>query len=409
MSGEKLNLTQNPDLRSVQALLEQAFDEETARLYEAVITRRAHHKKVRGVGVVTPEKEVVAFAALLPFWLVIDGLTVEVGEIGFVATSQNYRYQGLFRRIHGRLMELAQRANYPLTVVFGIPGFYRRFGYGYAPEFDWRSEIDAAQARALPADRKFIARKAGPEDGARLHHLREQHVKSIARIYTPRSTEMWRWQIETAEKLQHAETLVLEKDEEIFGYIRVSSEWGKFALVEAVGLTVNTLRPVLRMLGGMAEKKGKTSFLVKLPGPDPLAAVLCHYGASEAAPVYGLQSHILDTGLLLEKLRPVLEQRLAHSPFADLSCEVPITIYPKRFHIAIQEGRVINLNDDHSYSMDDCLRMGAETFLRLVLGRTPIKTLIKEHRDVRCPATLEPVINTLFPQMAPHICPLDAV
>lgn len=58
--------------------------------------------------------------------------SVDMGGIADVGTDEAYRYQGLSRRVLQEAIRFMDHANFGLTMLYGIPNYYDKFGYASA-------------------------------------------------------------------------------------------------------------------------------------------------------------------------------------------------------------------------------------------------------------------------------------
>ena len=79
------------------------------------------------VGVV--DGRIVTHFGVWDFGMRIGGEVVRVAGIGAVATLQTHRKQGLMAQTAGSAVNGLHDAGYDLSLLFGIPDFYHRFGY----------------------------------------------------------------------------------------------------------------------------------------------------------------------------------------------------------------------------------------------------------------------------------------
>lgn len=122
----------------------------------------------------------IAGDRLVTHWGVIDwrmrigSAHVRVGVVGVVATHGDFRKRGFMAETALASIAAMRRLGYDMTLLFGVPDFYHRFGYVPAwPEATWTVAVSD-----LPAERPKV----------RLRRLRARDIEAINRIYNREST-----------------------------------------------------------------------------------------------------------------------------------------------------------------------------------------------------------------------------
>jgi len=92
--------------------------------------------------------KIVATLNLIPSEWSIGGILLKVAEMGNVATLPEYRNRGLIRTLVNEYHKEVVNQGYDLSVIEGIPYFYRQFGYEYAIPLD---EEIVIQLERLPS------------------------------------------------------------------------------------------------------------------------------------------------------------------------------------------------------------------------------------------------------------------
>ena len=88
--------------------------------------------------------EIVSTTCLIPWTLRFCGIPFSCAQVEMVYTSPSHRNRGLVRRQFERLHALAREAGYDILVIWGIPFYYRQFGYSYAIEGCTTETVSAA-------------------------------------------------------------------------------------------------------------------------------------------------------------------------------------------------------------------------------------------------------------------------
>ena len=94
--------------------------------------------------------KIVSTTCLIPWNLCFAGLDLRAAQLEMVLTHPDYRGRGLVRKQIARYEQAAAERGYDLNIIWGIPYYYRQFGYAYTIEggtFEslpaWNIPVDA--------------------------------------------------------------------------------------------------------------------------------------------------------------------------------------------------------------------------------------------------------------------------
>jgi hypothetical protein len=113
---------------------------------------------------------------------------------------------------------------------------------------------------------------------------------------------------------------------------------------------------------------------------------------------YAWQIHIPDVAALLRTLAPVLERRVAASPFVGLTREVRISRYRETTALRFKAGKLVEVTDLGFTGWED-IRFPLLTFTPLVLGYRAVEELQAAYPDVGVAPTSRLLVDTLFPKV----------
>ena len=140
----------------------------------------------------TPDGQVVSSQCLIPGHLRLGEVVLPYCEVGLVGTLEPWRGQGLASAMMAGCHADLRRRGALLTLIAGIPYFYRRYGYEYAIPLDAHHLLELDQAPA-EAD-GFAFRLATASDAERLTCWRDESVAELG-LASLRSPAIWRYQL----------------------------------------------------------------------------------------------------------------------------------------------------------------------------------------------------------------------
>jgi len=110
----------------------------------------------------------------------INSARIRMGGIGGVQTDKEHRMKGYCRVLMEDAIRYMKEEGYDVSMLFGIPGFYRRFGYApWMPEY--RTTIAtrvAEKAEVSPSVRGYRVRETREEDMAEIVALYNKNNSS---------------------------------------------------------------------------------------------------------------------------------------------------------------------------------------------------------------------------------------
>jgi predicted N-acetyltransferase YhbS len=121
------------DLQAVLECHVAAFGEEDeASLRSNLLARPGARPEDTLFVVDTSTAKVVSSVGLVPQTWTYEGIPFPVGQASVVSTRVGYRGRGLVREQFSEYHRIALRAGCVMSVIEGIPYFYRQFGYEYS-------------------------------------------------------------------------------------------------------------------------------------------------------------------------------------------------------------------------------------------------------------------------------------
>jgi hypothetical protein len=344
--------------------------------------------------------EIVSSICLIPWTLQYEDVPLRAGEMGIVATLEAYRHRGLVRAQAARHAELLQEGGFDLSHIQGIPYFYRQFGYEYAMPLVGGWQVELRHIPDAPDDATSYAfRQATPDDLPLLMQLYDQAAADLA-IHTVRDEAEWRYLLGPSTRTEMAaETWLALKDGNPVGCFRSPHHgFGEGLIVnETSHLDADAALAVLRHLKCLSAERERPYIRLCLPEDSTLIqAARCRGAHSQG--YYAWQIKLVDVGQFLRKLAPVLERRIAASPFAGLTRDVCLNLYREAFEMRFKAGKlseVISLG----FSDRGGIRVPPLLLAPLVLGYRSREELAQAHHDFSARGELQYLVDVLFPKM----------
>ena len=381
-------------------------------LYIERVTGKDGNSRVAG-------RDIAATVCLIPWEMDFDGVPLKTAQLEMVLTHPAYRKRGLAERLIIRFMEGLQPAGYDVSIIWGIPYYYRKYGYTYCmygngyetlpaaniPDADVELSRGGASVRVAPGGRLAL-RKTVVTDAPALAKLYDASVRDC-KIFLKRDYEYWRYLIRDAKHPLYM----------IDGVDRNNS-----AGIRSVGYLIyqqpddSQLRIIENGVGGYADGlsvlrllKKKCGGLIHVGGnPDGVLAGLARsFGAISTQREQWLV-RVTDMTSFMMKIAPVLEKRLASSGCAGVSAALVINTYKKAYRIVIADGKIVSCDDigfkDYSMGADGGdICIPADALTRLIFGFRQLEMLTDAWPDITVKKAASPLIDALFPAASAYV------
>lgn len=364
----------------------------------------AAHPDTRGRDLLYVENdsgEVIASACLIPWTLHLSGVDLPVGELGIVGTREDYRGRGINRHMMGAFWQRFAERGCLLSIIQGIPYFYRQYGYEYAHlplEGGWRLQPDQVPAQLGEG---YSFRPATLDDTPLLAALYESQAGCLD-ISARRTAGIWRYLLSDLRKpddMEHETLLVVSPQGETAGYLRLPRAHFYQNLVtidECSEMSFEAGLAVLNELARRARLEGQDGIRFNLPPTSGLLKLARAYGASDLG-VYSWQVRVPDMAALLQHLGPVLSARLSGSAFSGLTRKLSLDLY--RQHIELDFcGGALKSAVQVKHSENSILRIPPEQAVPLVLGGRTLEEIHANFPDASPQHVWKPLVDVLFPK-----------
>lgn len=386
------------DIERLRELFNRVFAPEAVGDFAATVSR--HMAGVQPSNWFIAEKsrdEPVAAFALVPWHLEWEGVPLKAAEMAIVGTLEEHRGRGLQRRLNEAFDRALDEGGYDLAIIQGISGFYGQFGFHYALPLE--NHINMPLHAVGDAEKGWVFRLAGEVDIPFL--LQEDAAYRAAFALAVRRDEAsWRYMLGPSRDTEYgSEFWLLEKGTARF-YFRVPLEgFGNGLIVSETseGIGAEAMRALLSFCRDRAVERDKPYIRFNLHNDTRPGRLLQGLGASASTP-YAWQTKIPDAARLLRVAAPLLEKRLAASPFVGLSARLRLDFYRRRLDLVWEGGRLARVEDavgeaEHRFNI------GADLFAALCLGHRAWEELRYLHPDVH-PAGGQagPLVEALFAQ-----------
>jgi len=343
--------------------------------------------------VVVDGDQVVSTTALFAHRLRLADVHLPVGQLEYVATAPSHQRQGLVRHQFDVLHRRSAERGDLLTLVSGIPHYYRRLGYGYA--LDWPERFVVPNTVDAP-DGVSVR----PAQVADLDALAALHDDAQARVGVALRRPPSSWvSLLTDGPGWNDSVWVAEVDGQVEGSLRYVT-WPEEPVVELMEGTATSIAVGTALLADARRRAGDRQVCCFARPGTPFSVALRALCLPTARwhPTY---ARIADPMALLEALRPALSRRLAASPWVQEEGEVLLSWFEGAALLHVAGGAVTAIEAaDPVEDPEDVDESGIapDALAALLLGRFGAEGLERRTDDVLL-GRHRALLSVLFPRL----------
>jgi predicted N-acetyltransferase YhbS len=340
---------------------------------------------------------VVAALRLISDTICIGEARLRMGGVGWVTTAQHHRRKDVATRLIEDTITYMRQQNYHVSMLFGIPDYYQRFGYTTVlPEHS--IAIDTTEAASFESP--FTLRAAKPGDISvmqRMHTAHQVQVScSILRTTAHLKNKWERW------KGWH---VLADEQGRVIACLH-ARPGGKKMLVTDVGVAQFGLCPaVLGGAGKLAEQEGLGTIVFYLPPPHPIARYLSQFRSTHSTEYSrdaGGMMRFVNIGETLESMIPEWENILGATPHTARRAECTVVVGEECYRIRNHHGAV----DVSPQSGRNKVTFSETELLHVLTGYGYVGDLLNGKATLLAPDARN-LLATLFPKRCTYVCPFD--
>ena len=346
--------------------------------------------------------DVVSSTCLIPWTCRFAGLDLRVAQLEMVLTHHAYRGRGLVRLQMENYERAVKERGYDVGIIWGIPYYYRQYGYAYTIDGDTRESLPAWKIPS-PEAGTAVPIRLRPATVTDIPRLMQAYSETTAALdfYLERTAAHWRFLLEAC---RHPVNIVEDAQ---------SGEFLGYATLQRVQKVVTVLESGLRSgeaavsLLQQLRAEGALQVLVAWPACTTLAALARSLG-SQRVPGGQWLVRFPDVVQFLTRIGPVLENRLAGSALRGLTRELTINLFRRAYRLRFESGRLAGVDSlgfvDSSMGADGGdVQIPPEAFVRLVTGFRGLDDLSDAWPDILVKPSARPIVEVLFPRLAAYI------
>jgi predicted acetyltransferase len=365
----------------------------------------------------TDKGMIVSAMNAIPSTWAYEGVPLRNLELGWVGTLKEYRKRGLVRALYSHFYSLLEDGKYDISVIQGIPHYYRQFGYEFILPLGRRVTLSPHLVPKIsegtePSFMKMSVREAVESDLDEMIRLYDNHNQRLL-VYSKRSRELWELQERIKREFENDfTTMVVEEEGRIDGYFRYGLRKGAKDEYQERVLYVNessvsSYDGVMRVLHYLRQETLQSQACrIELVGPDQNS--LCKMAqdlGGKSLMWWKFQIRIPNIVRLLRKISPVLERRLKGTMFHGLTYDLLLNTHRNCYLLRFKKGKISEVQDLGMQETGEKreFRAPPHDLVKLILGDSSIDELNRADIDFLVDGRIRSLVQTLFPKRVSYI------
>ncbi|MEM2981407.1 MAG: GNAT family N-acetyltransferase [Thermoproteota archaeon] len=338
-------------------------------------------------------------------WLIINDLEVKVGKsflkmggLGGVGTLEEHRMKGYSRRVIEYSVEYMAKNGYDVSMLFGIPDYYIRWGYATTLS---KCKITMPLRNAERARPGLRARPMAKEDADAVLDIYELTNRFRTGPVKRYRGEWFKFRIGSTWNILADGTVFEDESGRIVAYC-ASDRWPRVMRITEVGAKeIPLYEHVLRYACDMAIQKKATELEIYVPFDHPFAE-LCKSLGCTVSIEYPYASdgmgRIINLHSTFRKLIPELEERLERSCVRNLPSKISFKTDLGIVTLEIS-GACLSLSETGS---ENWIELPQWVLMQLILGYRSPENILADN-IVRYEGKIMETLQALFPSGHPYI------
>lgn len=323
---------------------------------------------------------------------------LRVGGLGWVATAPQHRHRGICTGLLQETRRYMIEQRYHLSMLFGIPNFYHRFGFATTLA-DYLITLDAAEAPTVLSG-EYKIRPVKPGDIGAIQKMHSANDEGVACSLLRSSAHLkMKW-----DRFSSARVFTTHQGR-VVAYVLLGED-EKLLPVQEVGIDDRAAAPdVLAYCTQRAQDDYKPRVRFMTPPEHVFARFLAGYESTHEMRLSrqrGGMMSFMDIGESLESMLPEWEGRAAQSIVADRRCEVTLLVDGVGYRLR-----------SHYGAIDIAAGMGKNKFsitstdlMRLLTGYTHLEDIYNLERRLIA-SDARAFLAAIFPKRNPYVHTFD--
>ncbi len=345
------------------------------------------------------ENKLVSSICLSPLEWQIKDITLSVCQMEYVGTLEQYRGKGLIKILNELYEKLMDQNGYILSVIKGIPYYYRSFGYEYVSSLDERIAIPASKI-PKKKNKDTNIRKADSNDIPFIESKYNQFHRNFY-IFNKFDPECFMFMyLKDQFNSEVRSTYIFDEEGVANNYFSVGMSYDNqnYEIITP-DLNKNEVISLLQFIKAMGNYNDNHIITLSISEHSSLFNYIISLGGKPLS-VYGWQVKIPNLKRFFNLIKKIIENRLKHSEFKGLTKSIRISNYHETVILNFNNGKIEKIEVEKEYpdpKITDLMIPGALLF-KLLLGDRTFDEINYIIKDAIVDISSKSIIETMFPK-----------
>jgi predicted N-acetyltransferase YhbS len=343
--------------------------------------------------------KIVSSISLMPLEWRFGSITIPVCEMGFVGTLEKYRGKGLIVELNRLYEQIMAEKGYLISVLRGIPYYYRKLGYEFALPLDHRMFLSLSK---IPQDdlESLKIRKADINDMDFIVSKYNQYYDDffIANIFD-KDCYISKFCNDNYNDFKTS-TYLIETDGEPIAYFTFGKTYdNKGYDIKPSCINRECGIKILQFTKKILHIENPDQVDLAVREDTELTEIIHEFGGV-TYDTYAWQVKIPNLKSYLEKIKLILENRIHTSNFQGLTQELKISDFKTTVFLSFNNGQISTIKMVKGYPKEvSCdLKLPGSTLFKLILGDRSFKEMKYIIKDALVKHESRELIDVLFPK-----------
>jgi len=345
------------------------------------------------------KNKLVSSICLSPLEWQIKDITLPVCEMEFVGTLEQYRGKGFIKILNELYEKLMEQNGYILSVIKGIPYYYRSFGYEYVSSLDERIAISASKI-PKKKNKDINIRKAYSNDIPFIESKYNQFHRNFY-IFNKFEPECFMFMyLKEQFNSEVRSTYIFDKEGVANNYfsIGISYDNQNYEIITP-DLSKNEMISLLQFIKAMGSYNENDTITLSISEHSSLFSYIISLGGKPVS-AYGWQVKIPNFKRFFALIKKILEDRVKNSEFKGFTKSIRISNYHETVILNFNSGKIEKIKVEKEYPNPEItdLKIPGALLFKLILGDRTIDEINYIIKDAIVNISSKSIIETIFPK-----------
>ena len=343
--------------------------------------------------------KIVSSISLWPLEWRIGSINVLVCEMGFVGTLEKYRGKELIVELNNLYERIMAEKGYIISVIRGIPYYYRKLGYEFAIPLDHRMFLSPSM---IPQDDlEFLKiRKANLDDIDLIANKYNKYYENffISNLFD-KNCYISKFFNDNYNAFKTS-TYLIETGGKTIAYFTFGKSYDNLAYdIKTSDINREYGIKILQFTKEITSIENPDQINLAVREDTDLAELIGELGGTTNN-TYGWQVKIPNLKLYLEKIKYILENRIFNSNFQGLTQDLRLSNYKTTIILSFKNGKISIVKMEKGYPKEgSCdLQIPGSLLFKLILGDMSFEEINHIIKDAMIIHKSREIIDVLFPK-----------